>query len=42
MEKIKIDYKKHYGKDVTCYNQTIKVSKDFKKYIIKEVKTWQK
>jgi hypothetical protein len=37
MNKIKVDYKKHWGKDGTCYSQTITLKKDFLKYINKQI-----
>ena len=37
MKNIKVDYKKHWGKDGTVYSQTITLEKDFLKYINKNI-----
>ena len=41
MKKITVDYKRHFDKNGTCYNQTITLSKDFIKYINKLIKYYQ-
>lgn len=38
MKKIIVDYKRHFDKNGTCYNQTITLSKDFIKYINKLIR----
>ena len=38
MKKITVDYKRHFDKNGTCYDQTITLSKDFIKYINKLIR----
>ena len=40
MKKIKVNYKKCWGNDGTCYNQIITLKKDFIKYINKQIRNY--
>ena len=41
MKKIIVDYKRNWGQDGTCYNQTITLTSDFIRYINKLIKYYQ-
>ena len=41
MKKITVDYKRHFDKNGTCYNQTITLTSDFIRYINKLIKYYQ-
>lgn len=38
MKIVKVNYRKHWSKTGACYTQTIKIDKDFQKYIIRQIK----